>query len=79
LDLLIANSSKNLSALLQLLKETGICVGEALARQFATHIAFKRQSCCHAEQASKKKRQNLPFKKRGSKKGPFEEFRFPSG
>ncbi|MEM3728568.1 MAG: tyrosine-type recombinase/integrase [Candidatus Bathyarchaeia archaeon] len=43
LDLLIANSSKTLSALLQLLKETGMRVGEALKLKW-TDIDFERRT-----------------------------------
>ena len=43
LDLLIANSSNTLSALLQLLKETGMRVGEALALKW-TDIDFERRT-----------------------------------
>jgi integrase len=43
LDLLIANSSKTLAALLQLLKETGMRVGEALKLKW-TDIDFERKT-----------------------------------
>ena len=43
LELLIANSSKSLSALLQLLKETGMRVGEALRLKWAD-IDFERRT-----------------------------------